>query len=143
MKKQRDLRSKKFVERVIHINKLLERFPNLSSTMAAAKMPKDKILDLLEASMPHAWQKHMHLQVFETLESTIKEFVNFCKQLESTEDAPDKKGADNSANQKGWDRSKHARTTENKKQGRSNNNDKDKLQCMLHRPNPIQNTKKL
>ena len=47
LKKPRDLNAKQFVECVIHINKLLEHFPDPSSTTAAVKMPKDKILNLL------------------------------------------------------------------------------------------------
>ena len=53
LKKPRDLNIKQFVERVIHINELLERFPDPSSTRTATKILKDKILDLLEVSMPH------------------------------------------------------------------------------------------
>ena len=141
MKKPRDLSAKQFVEHVIHINALLERFPDTSSTTAAAKMPEGKILDVLEASMPCAWQKHMRLQGFKSLKSTIKEFVKFSKQLELTEDVPAKKGADNSTNQEGQGKIKHARTTESKKQGRPDNNAEDKFHCMLHGPNPTHNTK--
>ena len=61
LKKVRDLSAKKIVEQVIHINKLLEHFPDPSSTTPDAKMPEDKILDLLEASMPQSWQRHMPL----------------------------------------------------------------------------------
>ena len=98
LKKPRDLSTKQFVEHVIHINKLLERFPNPSSSRTATKMPKDEILDLLEVSMPHAWQRHMRLQGFKPLESSIKEFVDFCERLESTEELPTKKGTDDSTN---------------------------------------------
>ena len=38
---------KDFVERVIAMNELLTLFPNPSSTLAATKIPEDKILDLL------------------------------------------------------------------------------------------------
>ena len=86
---------------MIQISKFLEHFPNPSSTTAAAQMPEDKILDLLEASMHHAWQKHMRQQEFKPLEISIKKFVEFCKGLELTKDAPTKKGADDSANQEG------------------------------------------
>ena len=127
LKKPRDLNNTQFVERVIHINELLQRFPNPSSTTAAAKIPEDKILDLLKASMSHAWQKHMRLRGFKPLKSSIKGLVKFCDQLESNEDAPTKKGADNSANQKIQGRSKHACTTESKKQGRSDNNLREKF----------------
>ena len=81
LKKPRDLSTKQFVERVIHINELLERFPDPSSTRTATKMPEDEILDLLEVSMPHAWQRHMRLQGFKPLERSIKEFVEFCERL--------------------------------------------------------------
>ena len=70
--KPRDINAKQFVERVIHINKLPEHFPNPSSTTAAAKMSEEKILDLLEVSIPHAWQKHMRLQGFKPLKISIK-----------------------------------------------------------------------
>ena len=101
LKKPRYLSTKQFVEHVIHINELLERFPDPSSTRTAAKMPEDKILDLLEDSMPHAWQRHIRLQGFKPLESSIKEFVEFCKRLESTEELPTNKGTDDSINQEG------------------------------------------
>ena len=141
LEKPRDLNAKQFVERVIHINKLLERFPDPSSTTAAAKMPENKILDILEESMPHVWQKHMRLQRLKTLESSINEFIDLCKGLELTKNASAKEGVDNSANQEGQSRSKRACTTENKKQGKSDNNAKDKFLCMLHGPNPTHNTK--
>ena len=99
-------------------------------------MPEDKILDLLEAIMSHAWQKHMCLQGFRPLKSSIKEFVKFYKQLEFTKDTPTKKGADYSTNQEGQDKSKYACKIENKKQGRSDN----KFHCMLHVPNPTYDT---
>ena len=54
LKKLRDLTAKQFLECVIHINKLLERFLDPSSTTTVVKMPKDEILDFLEASMLHA-----------------------------------------------------------------------------------------
>ena len=61
LKKPRDLNTKQFVERVIHINELLKQFPDPSSTRTATKIPEGEILDLLEVSMPHAWQQHMRL----------------------------------------------------------------------------------
>ena len=140
LKKPRDLTVKQFVERVIHINELLERFPDPSSTRTASKMPEDEILDLLEASMPYAWQKHMRLQGFKPLESTIKEFVEFCERLESTEDMPTKQGSEESGNSDSRGRNKRARTTENKKRGRSDDTADDKFHCMLHGKNPTHDT---
>ena len=99
------------------------------------------MLDLLESRIPQSWQKHMCLQQFRPLESSINEFVEFCKQLEFTKDTLIKKGADDSTNQEDWERSKRTCTTENRKQGRSNNNAEDKFHCMLHGPNPTHNTK--
>ena len=140
LKKPRDLTVKQFVERVIHINELLERFPDPSSTRTATKMPEDEILDLLEASMPYAWQKHMRLQGFKPLESTIKEFVEFCERLELTEDMPTKQGSEESGNSDSRGRNKRARTTENKKRGRSDDTADDKFHCMLHGKNPTHDT---
>ena len=140
LKKPRDLSVKQFAERVIHLNELLGQFPNPSSTVTATKMPEDEILDLLEASMPFPWQKHMRLQGFKPLESTVKEFIEFCERLESTEEAPIKGNADKSTNQEGRGKSKRARTTETKKRGRSDDAD-NKFYCMLHGPNPNHDTK--
>ena len=103
-------------------------------------MPEDEILDLLEVSMPHAWQRHMRLQGFKPLESSIKEFVEFCERLESTEELPSKKGTEDSTNHEGRGKSKRARTTETKKRGRSDDAD-NKFYCMLHGPNPNHDTK--
>ena len=141
LKKPRDLTAKKFIEHVIHINKLLERFPDPSSTTTAAKMPKDNILDLLEANMPHAWERHMHLQGFKPLKSTINDVFEFCEQLELAKDVPVKKGTRNSTNKESQGKSKHACTNESKKQGRSKDNSEDKFHCMLHGPNPTHDTK--
>ena len=63
LKKPLDLKVKDFVEQVVTINKLLTRFPDSSPTVSAAKIPDNKILDLLESAMPITWQRHMVLQV--------------------------------------------------------------------------------
>ena len=82
LKKPRDLSTKQIVEPVIHINKILEQFPDpRSSTTSATKMPEDKIIDLLEASIPQIWQRNMGLQGFRPLKSSIKEFAELCKKL--------------------------------------------------------------
>ena len=61
--------AKQFVKCVIHTNKLLKRIPDPSLTTPAAKMPEDKILDLLEASTPQSLKKHTHLQGFRPLKT--------------------------------------------------------------------------
>ena len=84
----------------------------------------------------------MLLQRFiKPLKSTIKEFFEFCEQLELTKDTPAKKGADNFTNQESQGKSKRACMTESKKQGRSEDNANDQFQCMLYGPNPTHNTK--
>ena len=82
----------------------------------------------------------MRLQGFKPLESSIKEFVEFCERLESTEELPSKKGTEDSTNHEGRGKSKRARTTETKKRGRSDDAN-NKFYCMLHGPNPNHDTK--
>ena len=70
---------KAYVERVIEINEYLTFFPDPSSTLISTKLPDDELLDLLEFSIPRAWQKQMVLQGFDPIEGTTEEFVRFCE----------------------------------------------------------------
>ena len=67
------------------MNELLTLFPDPSSTIKETKIPKDKILDILEYAMPCSWQRQMVLQGFDPIEYTVSDLVDFCKRMESTE----------------------------------------------------------
>ena len=116
---------------MIYNNKLINHFPDPSSTTPAVKMPKDKILDLLKSIIPQIWQRHMCLQGFRPLESTVKDFFKLCEQMELTEETPTKKGLDKSNNKDSQGRNKYACATQGKKQGRPDNNARNKFHYML------------
>ena len=77
-----------FVERVVTLNELLTHFPDASPNVSAAMIPDNKILNLLESTMPISWQQYMVLQEFDPMDGTIAELVNCCKRIESTEELP-------------------------------------------------------
>ena len=136
LKKPLDMKVKDTVERVITINELLTRFPDTSPTIPTAKIPDNKILDLLESAMLHTWQRRMVLQRFDPMDRTIAELVKFCKRIESTKEPPvarrtshDKTGRDhNKSIKKGGKKRKP-------KGGRSS-----PYNCMLHGPNKTHRT---
>jgi len=122
---------KAYVERVIEINEYLPLFPDPTSTLAADKLPDDELLDLLEFSIPRAWQKQMVLQGFDPIEGTAEEFVRFCERVEATDgaaDEPEKISTNRSSDKK-----------RGKKRAREDA-DPQNFYCMLHGPNSTHNT---
>ena len=91
LKKPLDMKVKDFVEQVVTMNELLTCFPDASPTVPTAKIPDDKILDLLESAMPITWQRHMVLQGFDPMDRTIADLVDFCKRIKLTKDLPSSK----------------------------------------------------
>ena len=122
---------KAYVERVIEINEYLPSFPDPSSTLVSTKLPDDELLDLLEFSIPRAWQKQMVLQGFDPIEGTAEEFVRFCERIEATDgahDEPEKISSNRSGKSK-----------QGKKRSRADA-DPDNFYCMLHGANSTHNT---
>jgi len=76
------MKARKCVSCVCKINELLTEFPQADDE---SKLPRDKLLDLIEFGMPSSWQKAMILQDFDPVSHTIAEFMGFCEHLELTE----------------------------------------------------------
>ena len=95
LKKPHGTKVKNYVERVIELNMLVTKFPPPSSTILAAGLPDDELLDLLEFFVPLSWQKHMVIHGCDPLEGDTQDFVNFCERIKMTEDSlyGDKKSA--------------------------------------------------
>ena len=88
LKKPLDMKVKDFLEEVVTIYELLNRFPVASPTVPTGKILDNKILDLLESAMANSWKHHMVLQRFYPMDGTIVEQVDFCKRNESTKELP-------------------------------------------------------
>ena len=73
------MKLKQYVEGVCHINTLLSDFPDPSSLIVTNSIPEDKLLNLLEFSLPSKWQRHMVIHGFGPVENNIPKFVAFCE----------------------------------------------------------------
>jgi hypothetical protein len=49
------------------------------------ELDEDGIINILKFGIPHLWQNNMVLQVFDPMESTLAELVDFCERHEFTE----------------------------------------------------------
>ena len=83
IRKPRDMKIRKYVNRVIQLNMYLALFPPFGTQQ---QLPEDELLDLLEWGIPASWQKDMNRQGFIPVEESLDKFVNFCERLESNED---------------------------------------------------------
>ena len=129
---------KDFVEWVIAINKLLTLFHDPSSKVVVNKIPNHKILDLLESVMHYSWQRHMVLQCLEPIDWTIAYLVDFCEQLEATEESP---GTIIGKTKTAKDSKKPGQALNLKKREISEKDKrKAKCYCMMHGPKDSHNT---
>ena len=62
---------------------------------APDKLPEDKLLELLEFSLPEKWQVAMLLQDFDPTNHSLEDFVAFCTRLEMAYDDISKEGRKN------------------------------------------------
>ena len=133
LRKPQDIKIKNYVERVVELNELLTEFPDPSATLAAAKLPDDELLDLLEFGVPRDWQDQMLLHGFDPVDSTPEQFVHFCERIEATEVNPKKEtksanGKDPNGQRSNW------------KRARSNEDKPNSYNCMMHGWNATHNT---
>jgi len=61
---------------LVEINQLLNKFPPFEQNQA---LPEDKLLVNAKFVVPAMWQQTMVILVFDPLEHTINEFIEFCK----------------------------------------------------------------
>ena len=87
LQKPAEMIAKDYIARVCKINSYLTAFPTEPGRQAT-KLPTNKLLDLLEFGVPLRWQRSTHLHVFKPQEQTIKDFMTFCKRLESSLEDP-------------------------------------------------------
>ena len=135
LKKLLDMKVKNFAELVIIMNKLLTRLPNTSPTVPAAKIMDNKILYILESTMPISWQRHMILQGFDPMGGTIAELAVFCEQIKLTEELPAVKKSNQDKTGKDPNKGDKKGNKKHKPEGEISN----PYNCMLHRPSKTHN----
>ena len=127
VRKPFDMKVQDFVSRMGELNEYLTSFPSATPAIAATKLPEDEILDILEFSMPHSWQRQMMLMDFEPIDSTLQEFVHFCQRLEMGESEEKKPEIKSVASKKSKKQGKR------KREGSADFT--EGLDCMLHGKN--------
>ena len=130
-KKPLDMKVKDFVEQVVTMKELLTCFPDASPTVPTAKIPDNKILDLLESEMPISWQRHMVLHGFDPMDRTIAELVNFCERIKLTKELPT--GKKTSRGKTGKDHNKGSKKGVKKRKPKGEMS--SPYNCILHGPN--------
>ena len=64
-----------------------EELPNLPPNFSVAqKLSIDELIDLVTYGIPKSWLKKMDEHDFDPLAGTLNDLVNFCEQMESSED---------------------------------------------------------
>eukprot|EP00957_Ditylum_brightwellii_P210364 15364883-Ditylum_brightwellii.AAC.1 len=72
-----------FVACVNKMNNCLEQFPLRDDRTYQVKLVEDKLMDILENTVPNSWQGEMHRQRFDCMAEGQAKFIWFCKCLES------------------------------------------------------------
>ena len=75
----------------------LDKFPHF---IARQHLPEDKILELVEFSLPKECQKELLIQGFDSTTQGLMELVNFCKRLKTAEEVFQTQGEVNHQNKK-------------------------------------------
>ena len=82
IKKPLDMRTSSFYARLVEMNEQLEHFPGGDAT---SKLGDDELIEILEFSLPKTWRMHMTLSRFICTEKSVKEILDFCKEIEGLE----------------------------------------------------------
>ena len=82
VKKPLEMRTSSFYARLVEMNEQLENFPGGN---AESKLSEDELKEILEFALPKTWRMHMTLSRFICTESTVKEILDFCKEIEGLE----------------------------------------------------------
>ena len=80
--KSRKQTTREFVARLQELNSKLDKFPPFKSNQS---FKDDKLVEVLQYSLPAAWQREMRLQGFVPEEKTLSEVVKFCERMEVVE----------------------------------------------------------
>ena len=83
MRKPGKLKMCEFMAQVEELNHDLRYFPEF---IPGSRLLEDELLDIYENGVPNSWQKQFLLQGLDPIEHSKQEFLEFCEQLEATED---------------------------------------------------------
>ena len=124
-KKPMKLKANEWVDRVLELNSLLEKFPPPKTGKKPEKIPQDELLSILLYGLPEKWREHMQLQGFDEETDSVKDFKEHCENLERVEQ--DSKPTKESNKKK---RKKDEGSSESRKKSRRTNK-----RCLLHGDN--------
>ena len=69
MRKPREMTIRSYVARVQELNSYLKSFPPFGDNQ---ELPEDKILDILEFSVPHSWSNEFICTGFDPIQNTVR-----------------------------------------------------------------------
>jgi hypothetical protein len=125
--------TKQFAARIRELNAYLPLFPAATpGGPVVTSLEDDEIVDLMEYGIPRSWQRKMIEHDFDSVTSTIPDFVDFCERMESIERAEGGVLANTSPTKISSDH----KNRNHKKRGR----DSGSHYCMLHGPDKGHNT---
>ena len=76
---------REFVARIQELNSKLEQFPPFKPDQA---FKDDKLVEIIEYSLPAVWQRKMRIQGFVPQDKTVLEILKFCERMEIVEALP-------------------------------------------------------
>eukprot|EP00957_Ditylum_brightwellii_P023501 1773311-Ditylum_brightwellii.AAC.1 len=83
-----------FVAGVNKMNDHQEQFPPRDDRTPQVKLAEDKLMDILENTVPKSWQGEMCRQRFDCVAKGQAKFIRFCECLESLDPPKQKNGQD-------------------------------------------------
>ena len=95
--KTRNIKIRYFIFCINYIIEYLKKFPPFG---AGQRLPEDKILELVEFSLPEKWQKSLVVQGFDSATHGLTELVEFCESLETAKEIFQTQGVGNHENKK-------------------------------------------
>ena len=120
MQKPRSMTTCKWITWLYELNNYLSYFPGESLT----KLEDNDMKEIVKDGIPQDWQMQMTIQNFNVTEKSIPKFINFCKCLETLEDA---KGNDKLTKSPTEDKGKHKH-----KNDQTKSEDSKEKYCILH-----------
>ena len=88
IKKPRDMKTCALVSRIQELNNYLPSFPPSASETVPAKLPDDKLKEIVYNALPSSWQVAMTTQGFDYPNEDIKDIIGFCERYEILEEEP-------------------------------------------------------
>jgi hypothetical protein len=83
LRKPRELKVRELTARLVQINEDLSLYP--PSFSPKQQLDDDELADIIEFSLPYAWQKVMMVQGFDILEHSLDDLTDFAERLEAAE----------------------------------------------------------